>query len=55
MAAWLDLRDVARDFALSDDGRWLATLHDRNLIDLYALSPPDLIAQACRWLNDPSP
>ena len=41
--------------ALSDDGRWLAAAFAGGRIELYALRPADLIAQACRWLEPPCP
>ncbi|MEL7313068.1 MAG: hypothetical protein AAFN07_16240, partial [Pseudomonadota bacterium] len=45
-----------RAMALSDDNRWLAVLTDGGqIVELYALSPPDLINQACRWLAAPCP
>lgn len=54
--ARIEPEDGLRDMALSDDGRWLAVLSragDR--IDLHALAPGDLVAQACRWLEPPCP
>lgn len=45
----------ARALALSSDGRWLAALAPGRQIDLWALAPDDVIAQACRWLDDPCP
>lgn len=47
----LDLPSAPSRLALSPDGRWLATQHGDRRIALWALSPPDLIAQSCRWLD----
>jgi len=44
----------AHALALSNDGRWLAALTPAG-IELWALTPPDLINQACRWLEHPCP
>ena len=41
--------------ALSNDGRWLATLEDAGTFHVWALTPADLIEQACRWLPGPCP
>ncbi len=41
--------------ALREDGRWLAVLANPAEADLYALSPADLVAQACRDLPAPCP
>jgi WD40 repeat protein len=41
--------------ALSADGRWLAGLARDRTIDVWALAPVDLMAQACRWLEPPCP
>ncbi|MEO0365500.1 MAG: toll/interleukin-1 receptor domain-containing protein [Pseudomonadota bacterium] len=42
----------ARAMALSDDNRWLAVLKDGGrVVEVYALSPPDLINQACRFME----
>lgn len=41
--------------ALSGDGRWLAGLARDRTIDVWALAPTDLLAQACRWLEPPCP
>lgn len=40
---------------LSPDGRWLAVLEPDRNIELWALDPADLIAQACLWLEAPCP
>jgi WD40 repeat protein len=40
---------------LSPDGRWLAVLGPDRNIELWALDPADLIAQACLWLEAPCP
>ena len=45
----------ARALALSNDGRWLAALTPAGTVELWALMPPDLIQQACRWLEHPCP
>jgi WD40 repeat protein len=40
---------------LSPDGRWLAILRTDYDIELWAIEPADLIAQACTWLSSPCP
>lgn len=51
----LAVRWLAHALALSNDDRWLATLAADGDIDIWALAAPDLILQACRWLNKPCP
>lgn len=46
---------VGQRLELSDDGRWLAVQVSAAEADLYALAPPDLMAQACRGLRQPCP
>ena len=41
--------------ALSNDHRWLATLAHGGTVQLWAIQPPDLIQQACRWVTEPCP
>jgi WD40 repeat protein len=48
-----DTRALA--LALSNDGRWLAAIDTNRRISLWALAPPDLIAQACGWLDGDCP
>jgi len=40
---------------LSPDGRWLAVLGPDRDIELWAITPADLTAQACLWLEAPCP
>ena len=41
--------------ALSNDGRWLATLDAAGTVRLWTLASGDLIEQACRWVPEPCP
>jgi WD40 repeat protein len=51
----IETRAEISALALSDDGRWLAGLAPGGRILLWALTPGDLIEQACRWLEPPCP
>ncbi len=54
--ARIESPDGISDMALSSDNRWLAVLTgEGDRIDLHALAPDDLSAQACRWLEPPCP
>jgi hypothetical protein len=51
----LESAEKAVALALSNDERWLALLTAAGNVDLYALGVPDLVNQACRWLDPPCP
>jgi len=47
--------EPVKELGISPDGRWLASLHEAGFARLWALRPPDLIAQACNRLAPPCP
>ena len=47
--------EPVKELGVSPDGRWLASLHEAGIVGLWALNPPDLIAQACDRLPAPCP
>jgi len=53
--ARIEIAPTVRMMALSNDHRWLATLDHGGMVQLWAIKPPDLIQQACRWVKESCP
>ena len=53
--AQIETAKGVRAIALSNTGRWLASLDDAGSVQLWSLAPGDLIQQACNGLAGPCP